>query len=308
MGRRSRALVVGRGSIGSRHARLLRELGCDVRVVSRRPGTAEADYRSIVTALADFAPTYVVLARETALHADDVRLLGELGFTGAVLVEKPLTAAPEALGPLPFSRCAVAYNLRWHPALLELRDRLGTAEVIHANAYVGQHLSSWRTGVDFRSTSSASSAMGGGVLRDLSHELDLLQWLMGPWRQVVASGGNSGALGIETDDAWGILLSLERCPAVTVGLSYLDRVGQRQLTVVTEDRTWTVDLVAAVLRDGRDRTAYVVENDDTYREQHLAMLRGDGDGTLCSLAEGARTVELVDAIERSHARGTWIRA
>ncbi len=47
------AIVVGLGSIGQRHARVLQELGCRVSTVSRRGG---GDYTAIASAVADVCP------------------------------------------------------------------------------------------------------------------------------------------------------------------------------------------------------------------------------------------------------------
>ena len=57
------ALVIGLGSIGQRHARVLRELGHGVTTVSRR---GDGDYQSIAKAIAATGPGYVVVATETS--------------------------------------------------------------------------------------------------------------------------------------------------------------------------------------------------------------------------------------------------
>ena len=54
-------------------------------------------------------------------------------------------------------------------------------------------------------------ARGGGVLRDLSHELDYLLLLGGSWRRVAGAGGRIGPLDIRSDDYWSLLLELDGC-------------------------------------------------------------------------------------------------
>src|SRR5215472_1264696 len=115
------ALVVGLGSIGERHARLLSELGHDVAVVSRRGlGDKRRSYPMLGDALAAERPDYVVVANETAEHHATLMALASAGFAGRVLVEKPLF---DRLAPLPehrFRASFVGYNLRFHPVLQEL--------------------------------------------------------------------------------------------------------------------------------------------------------------------------------------------
>ena len=67
-----KALVVGYGSIGQRHARVLEELGFEVAVVSRRPVEHPRRYDCLDTALSGWRPEYVVIASRTSEHFDDL--------------------------------------------------------------------------------------------------------------------------------------------------------------------------------------------------------------------------------------------
>jgi predicted dehydrogenase len=293
-------LVVGLGSIGLRHVRVLERLGRRVATVSRRGGGTFPD---IAAALARAAPDYVVIASETALHAAHIEALARLGYDGAVLVEKPLLAAPRALPQARFSRLLVGYNLRFHPVVARLREQVAEMRALTAVAYVGQHLADWRPGRDYRAASSASRAAGGGVLRDLSHELDLLLWLFGGWSRVAAAIGASGTLQIDAEDAASLLLELERCPAVSVTMNCLDRSPARFLRIVGEGTTIVADLVAATLTCGDKTETFSIDRDATYAAMHEAAL-ADGAG-VCTAREGLDVVDLIDAAERSVATGAW---
>jgi predicted dehydrogenase len=171
------------------------------------------------------------------------------------------------------------------------------------NVYVGQHLSTWRPGRDHRSSASAVRG-SGGVLRDLSHELDTVRWLVGPWRRLTAIGGCFGALEIESDDAFGLLLETERCPLVSVQMNYLDHIGARTLGMILEEQTLHADLVAGTLRTPAGVESFAVERDETYRAMHLSILSGETGA--CDAVEGLAAVDTIDAAERG-AFGAWIR-
>ena len=301
------AVVVGHGSIGARHARVLREQGCRVAVVSGRPEAPAPAYRELRTALQAEAPDYVVVASPTARHGETVESLAAAGFAGTVLVEKPLFARPLALPENRFRAGRVGYNLRFHPVLRALKRSLDGERAISAQVYVGQYLPDWRPDRDYRACYAASVADGGGVLRDLSHELDYLTWLFGAWQRLAAIGGRLGSLEIDSDDCWGVLLALERCPVVTLQLNYLDRRGRREILINTPTNCFRADLVANTLE--RDRELLVdglpLDRDATYRDQHRAILSGT-DGDACDLRQGADVVAMVDAIERAQRDGTWV--
>lgn len=297
------AVVAGLGSIGTRHARILAELGVVVTTASRRGG---GDHRSIGEALSCGQVDYVVIATETARHIDALRELAEAGFRGTVLVEKPLLARPEPLPSFPFAKLFVAYNLRFHPVMAALARRIEGRSAITVSAYVGQDIRDWRPGRDHRHTASSTVAAGGGVLRDLSHELDYLLWLFGPWQRVAALGGASGARDLQVDDHVSLLLEMARARVVQVHLDYLDRAGLRRIRINLADETIEADLVGGNLIVNGTATPYTSERDTSYRAMHQAALNGVG--PLCSLAEGVAVVDLIDASERALNSKSWVFA
>lgn len=305
--RQPSALVVGLGSIGARHARLLAEIGGRVAAVSARRDDEVADlpvYAGLEEGLAGWRPDYVVIANSTVRHAATLCSLAAAGYAGLVLVEKPLFALPAPLPDHRFAGLYVGYNLRFHPVLRALAGRLEGARALTAQIYVGSYLPDWRPGRDYRRTASASAAEGGGALRDLSHELDYAGWLFGRPTGVAAMGGRVGGLEIDTDDAFGLLLETPGCPVVTVQMNYLDRRHVRQVSVVTDAGTLVADVVAGTLADGEAVVEFACGRDDTYRAMHRAVLTGQG-GDACTAAEGLGVVDLIAAAERAAATRTW---
>jgi predicted dehydrogenase len=299
------ALVIGYGSIGARHARVLAELGVRVGIVSRR-GVGEGEvFATIESGLEALHPEYVVVANETVSHVGSLDQLDRLGYRGAILVEKPLSADLPGPCAWAFEQVSLAYNLRFHPALQALARYLRTDRPLLVQAYVGQYLPDWRPGSDYRHSYSAHSALGGGVLRDLSHEIDYLRWLFGGWRRLSALGGKRSKLEIDSDDCWAVLFEGANGLPITLHLNYLDRVSRRQLVVVAERHSYRLDLVAGVLEvDGVDQT-FEVERDTTYFAQHRAALAGEWD-TLCSLDEGRAVMATITSVERAAATGQWV--
>jgi len=317
-----RAVVVGAGSIGLRHTRVLSSLGPEVEIVSRRDRPTGLDehvpvHRSLNDALAAGSVDHVVVATETADHLRTLVELADAGFSGTVVVEKPLTDRPADVPPLPFRACVVGYQLRLHPAVLAARELMAGDSVLAVHAQVGQHLADWRPGRAVGDSASARVEDGGGVLRDLSHELDLVLWLAGDWSRVAAFGGRSGALGpdVATDDRWGILLELAGGATATVHLDALDHVGQRRMTLVGQRTTVAIDLIAGMVRTaGHGTAARTVHaapevgesaRDALLADLHRAVLEGTTAG-LCSIAEGVEVVRLIEAVERSARTGAAV--
>lgn len=301
-----KALVIGYGSIGQRHTRLLTELECQVAVVSRRSIDFAPHYSELSKALDDWQPEYVVVANRTSEHHQTMEALVQHGFQGSVLVEKPLFDRQSVLPTNNFSNAKVAHNLRCHPLLIKLKSLLDdSVRLVTANIHAGSYLPDWRPNTNYRKSYSAKKDQGGGVLRDLSHELDYALWLLGPWRRLTASGGRLSPLEIDSDDAYTVLMETWRCPLISIHMNYLDRVPRREILVNTDQHTVRVDLNNNAIAIDGVLESVTVTLDDTYRAEHQAMLTGNAK-ELCTLEDAMATLETIEAAERAATSKIWI--
>jgi predicted dehydrogenase len=298
-------LVSGFGSIGQRHVHILREMGQKVHVFSRRKLQEEESYQNLEAALSEVHPEYVVIANETSEHESTLKEVLSFGVP-KILVEKPLFSTyTENLPENPKSQICIAYNLRFHPLLQRLCSEIKEQIVLSVQIYVGQYLPDWRPQQDYRKSYSVSKAQGGGVLRDLSHELDYINWLFGPWKALTAVGGHFSTLAGDSDDVFCLLLKMERCPAVSLQMNYLDRLGRREIIINTEEHSYNLDLVKKEYqKDQEPIISVIVERDETCRLQHSEMLKNQG--KLCSsFSEGLEVLGMIDAAEKSAETETW---
>ncbi len=302
-----KALVIGFGSIGRRHCGVLAELGLDVAVVSRRDIDHPASYKSLTEAVDTFRPDYVVVASKTGEHRDDLEALSQAGFRGRVLIEKPVYDSGSENPPEGFAATKVAFNLRFHPALLRFREVLRGRRVFAATIYTGSYLPDWRPDTDYRQGYSAIRAEGGGVLRDLSHELDYMTWLFGDWRRVTAIGGRFGNLEIDSDDVFSMLIETDTVASVSLGINYLDSVTRREILALTDKGSVRLDFIRGTVEHDNDVETFNVGRNDTYTAQHEAMIANDN-SVICDIREGLKVMRLIDAAERAAADARWVPA
>ncbi len=303
-----RCLVVGYGSIGRRHAEVLAGMGCPVAVVSTHARLDKIPcYATVHEAVAGFRPDYVVVSNRTSEHAATLAELAACGFAGTCLVEKPIFAAAAQTPPAPVFRTAVGYPLRFHPLLCEARNILAGKTLLSLHAYVGQYLPTWRPGTDYRACYSAARKQGGGALRDLSHELDYLQHLGGPWKRVCATGGHRSQLEIETDDQFMLLAELAGCPDVVCHLDYLSRVPRRFCAVQYEGGTLWLDFIEnRLVHNDQARILPLERNEMLARMHEAAFAPATAPSPLCPWDEALDTLGLIEAVEQSAQQGKWI--
>ena len=301
-----KALVIGYGSIGQRHAEVLIEAGCSVAILSRRSIPFEPSYSELSQALSEWQPGYVVIANRTSDHYQSVKALAQYGFRDCVLIEKPLF---DQLAEMPihnFSHVGIGYNLRCHPLLRRLKNFLDDAgKLLSAHVYAGSYLPYWRPDTDYRKSYSAKNKEGGGVLRDLSHELDYVLWLFGYWQRLTAHGGHFSKLEIDTEDEFCLIMETESCPLVSIHMNYLDRVPRREIIVNTNRHTCWVDLVTNKITIDGVEEFIEVTRDDTYRAEHKAMMEGNID-VLCTVEEAIETLVTIKTAKQAAFSHIWV--
>ncbi len=297
-----RILVLGAGSAGTRHARNLTGFGAAVEIVDIEGDPAAAGVPSGFDG--------VVVATPTALHREHA--FAALATGAAVLVEKPLAVSTEGLDDLverAADRLTVGYNLRLHPPVQRVSELVAAGaagSLVSVRLWFGSHLPDWRPGGDYRTAYSAVAALGGGVLWDASHEIDLLQWLFGAeWVVEGAVVERRTALEIDVEDTVVALLrSPEGVPAV-IGLDYASRRYRRGIEIVGTDGTVTLDWGEGTIRVDRADAIHTedasVAVDGSYRATaaaFLALVRGDA-GPVVTAHEGAATVRLCARIRKA---------
>lgn len=324
-----RTLVVSLGSIGMRHLQVIRSVTphAKIMVLRHAPVTENAELADFTTsALSDvqaFQPELAVLANPTSLHAEMAQRL--LGMGCHLLIEKPL-ASNAADGQAIYSAmratgCTVqvGYNLRYLPSLQLFRDQIHqgcVGRVLSIRCEVGQYLESWRADTDYRQGVSARCELGGGVLLELSHELDYLSWIFGRIDWVSAWLGKQSDLEIDVEDTAHLVLGFrsgEAFPSVaSLSLDFIRHDTTRRCVAIGENGSLIWDAVKGTvevcLKGGNDWQVLHQsdpERDFSYTAQWQGFLgavsggSGHLDLTAADLAQALHVLEVVDAARNS---------
>ncbi len=250
-----RALIVGTGSIGQRHVHNIRKLMPDVEFIFLRRNNEESDLSRSCNArivgktqeAVDASPNFAVIATPSALHIEALTPLIQAGIP--FYIEKPVVTRQQDVQTLRslIEDCGfkaptlVGCNLRFLNSLKQVESilresRLGT--VVRANLVVGQWLPDWRPDQDYRESYSAQSALGGGVIFDLIHEIDLARWWFGEFDRIYCISGKFSSLEIDSmDTAVVVLGKYESAPAVSISLDYVSREPVRRYEIVGDQAT-----------------------------------------------------------------------
>ena len=226
--------LIGFGSIGKRHVNNLLELGVKEITLMRDKGRGNEhglkevyDFDTFLESDFDF----VIVSNPTTFHAGTLKPLIRNNMN--LLVEKPLVYTPDEYSELKemltsyTGKGMIAYNMRFHPCIVKVKEILEkkiTGDVYSARLFVGQYLPEWRPGTDYRTGVSALKELGGGVVLELIHEIDLALYLFGkPATGIFSFAGKASSLEIETEDISEILWRSRENTIVSVHQDYLSR-------------------------------------------------------------------------------------
>jgi predicted dehydrogenase len=132
-----------------------------------------------------------------------------------------------------------------------------------------------------------------------------MNWILGGWSTVTAVGGHFSRLAIETDDAYCLMMKTKRCQSVLIQLNYIDHTGHRAMIFNSDELTIKVDLIHHWIEVNGKRQVQKVERDDTYREEHRAVL-GKRWKELCSYGEAMDVMRLIEASEKASRKAKWV--
>lgn len=291
-----KVLIVGFGSIGRKHAKAFIRLSCAVGIVSEHCTDWAPRFSSLAAAIDSFDPDIIVISSKTSHHARDLFKVLELGFSGKILVEKPIFSRPLELTSCQAS-IFVGYNLRFHPCITFLRKEIERSRTYSVLSYCGQYLPDWRPGTDYTQCYSAKRSEGGGVLRDLSHELDLYLHLFGKVVTVKSFISKMSQLAIDSEDNCSGLLKMESGTVITFNLNYMDRNTKRAMTINSSKFTYEVDLIQNRVVKNNKPINFEVSSLSTYALQAHDLIYNGGNN-LCRLEEGLSVLELISDIEK----------
>ncbi|MSV28634.1 MAG: Gfo/Idh/MocA family oxidoreductase [Bryobacterales bacterium] len=312
-------LLAGCGSIGKRHARILKELGVG-RLTVCDPVPAQIEALMLQTpsveACASFQlgldakPDAVFILTPPKQH---VPMAVDAVRAGChVFVEKPVSDSLDGVEPLAelvrrsASKVMIGLCFRYHRGLRKAKALIESGTIgrlISIRALMGEHLPQVRP--DFQSLFSAQYS---GAF-DLMHDLDLAIWFANQRVEAVqALYGTCSDIGISAPDLVEILIGFEdRCTA-SVHLDFFQRPRRRQIeligsdgTIIVEFARWDQYTLSTYRPDRNDweSLSETVSRDDMFRDEDRAFLSATvGNGEIdCTIDEACKSLRVIAAAQ-----------
>ncbi|TKV21680.1 Gfo/Idh/MocA family oxidoreductase [Citrobacter sp. wls613] len=250
--------VIGLGNIATRHRRNLKKLfpgiivysvSSSERVLSELVNDCDG-YLTNVDAVIQEQVDLVIVASPATYHLRHSQKFLAAGIP--TFIEKPVTASFDDAKKLQeiaerhATPVAVGYCLRYLPSakiIKKLIDTQFVGSIYNVNIEIGQYLPDWRPSKSYRESVSANKFLGGGVLLELSHELDYAQWIFGELKLVNSVLRTSSELEMDVESLADVMLINSAGAIINIHLDFLQKKPWRQCHVIGSKGRIVWDLI-----------------------------------------------------------------
>ncbi len=298
---KKKALIFGSGSIGIRHLNLLKKLKSikKILVFSKRINKKRG-YTKKISEVLKFDPDYILVCSETHKHYENLKVIEANFKNKLVFIEKPLFHKPLKL-TLKSNKYFVGYNMRFHPVINFLKKKISKKDVFSVSVFCNSFLPRWRKNIDYYDSYSSSKKRGGGVLLDLSHEIDYLQWLFGKVNNIEYKKIKKiSNLKIKSEDIAQVIGKIKNVNFY-LNLTYFSRSEERRIIIDSKKETIIGDLINCnikIINNNNSKITKFKNNiNQTYLDQHLAILTKKSK-KLCNIEDAKNTLSLIDKLKK----------
>jgi len=300
-----RVLLVGYGSIGKRHYEVLSQIDMvkQIDIVTAQNLPQYTIFKNLESVLRLEGYDYFVIASETFKHFEQLSYIESRVKNKIIFCEKPLFETKKELN-ISNNTVFVGYVLRFHALLQKLKNDLQNEQIISATVSCGHYLPRWREGVDYKNSYSASRAKGGGVLLDLSHELDYAQWLFGVIKECHSFQEKISDLEIDSDDYVTLIAKTDKNVRLTLTIDYISKIIHRRMLINTMDSTYELDFIGNTLliqnKNGEKelQTLQNMQRNSMFSAMHHSILSTKE--SACTYSEAQTLMQTISMIQEQN--------
>jgi predicted dehydrogenase len=331
----NKVLIVGFGAIGQRHAKIIQSLfpSILVGILRHKEYKQEAKTRGMkfsftsIDQAIKFNPKLAIIANPSSMHLDSAFKLADVGIH--LLVEKPISNSilqVQSLIDLCHKRnitLMTAYNLRFSPSLIKFYELLQQdliGDILSVHIEVGEFLPNWRPNVDYRNSVSAQKKLGGGVLLELSHEIDYMQWIFGSVKWVKASLINTNKLEIDVEDIANIQVGINGKQnnnqlIATLNMDFIRQNPTRECSVIGENGSLRWNGIKGNIEHFSKKNlkweeiySNLTNGDLTYEEEikHFISAIESNNSPCVTGEDGYNALKVIDAARESNSSGNIV--
>lgn len=323
-----RILIVGFGNIGKKHCKNLISnfKNIEIGLVSNKDLINEIKkfknkriylYKSLLSSL-NFNPNAVIISTPSNLHYKQSCFYIKKNIN--VFVEKPVFNKLQKITILKKNISKnnnlylVGYNLRYSKLLNNFKsyiDKKIVGKIYYVNCVVGKDLKTWNDD-NYTKKISGKKNKGGGVMLELSHEIDYLNWIFGDFKNVYASLSKVSNLKINVEDNVVAIFELEekiKNFKIFLHMDFVRKDNTRFIEVIGSKGTIKIDLIKGRIEhfSGNNNVWKILNNDtshlvNSYKNQFFNFFNHlfHSNDLINNLDQSYEVLKIIDSMKKSN--------
>lgn len=296
----NKILIIGLGSIGLKHFKILKKINknFDIKVLSRNK-IKNVKYISEKD-IFDFAPDYIVISNHTSKHFKYLNLINNNLKKVKILVEKPLFHKSLNFKIKNHNEIFIDYNLRFSPVIEKLKELIKKQNFFYSSLTCYSFLPNWRKNIDYKLSNSARNNYGGGVVNELSHEIDLVDYLFDIKKIHSSFSSKLSNLKIETEDFLNLNIFCKKVKFCSLNINFFDKQNERKIKIIGKDNSYEADIINNLIKIFDNKNQKVkkvnIKKENTYEKIHHSIINNNYKN-ICDLKHAQKIMKIISKIK-----------
>lgn len=239
---KKKIIIIGYGSIGKKYHTILKKYFSHIfEILVLYEKLNKKTINQLKKKILTFNPENIILCTPSYLHFEHLKLICNNFSNKTILCEKPLFLNYGKLN-INNNKVFVGYNLRFHPVILKAREVFKKTKVDEVYLHCSTNMPDWRQNLDKKKNYSFFQKKSGGVLYELSHEIDYFTWIFGNINRIFSFFKKLSKLKINIKDTFFLYGYSNFCKKVVIYLDMLSKNEQRFFIIKNKDKKLIGDL------------------------------------------------------------------
>ncbi len=295
-------LIIGSGSIAKRHLKNLKKIRKNFNyfLISSRTliNLKKRNYTKII----NFNPDYILICSPSPYHYRHLKFVEKNFNKKMILIEKPIFTKFEKLNKKLKNKYFVGYNLRFHPVIRFLKKYLKGKKCYFVRVNCSSYLPNWRKKNYIKSVSSQKK-LGGGVLFELSHEIDYLLWIFKKIKILKSFNKKISNLKIDVDDILILNGITPKKTIINLTINFFSRIPNREIFIDGKNFSVHANILNNSINLIERRKKKIIRfkkfsMNETYKLENLRILQNNTKD-ICTLKEGNNIINLISKIKKN---------
>ncbi len=293
-------LVIGYGSSGRRYSNILNKLKIKKKIYIFSKQRHKFNRINNLKEIKQIKFTLVFICNETDKHYKTLKIVDKYIIKSKILVEKPLFSKMSKFIPKN-NKVFVGYNLRFDPIIEYLKSKLQKEKVSYINLNCLSYLPNWRKNINYKKSYSSDVVRGGGVTNDLSHEIDLANYLVGINKIKFAVKSKVSNLKIKADDFSQFLGETKNGSPILINLGFFFQIEKRFIFIKTLFKSYMASLDERKIIEKSNKSQIVkyfkIKNNFTYLKMTESILKNKNN-KCCDYDQGLKISKIISKYKK----------